>query len=172
MHRREQTAVHINKYLNAHTIKQPLHANKQRPDSNKVFSCSGSVCAFTEANLGEFGVYELALENNKCTFSTLKDPVFEYGGEHGILFVVVLCCGSWKVLSYCGVLFASLLWSFVCNSLVVFVCNSLVEFVCHSEQQTRHKQASVVMRNQIHLILRRLSFRQHVPILVQFTILA
>ncbi|XP_047488331.1 heparan-alpha-glucosaminide N-acetyltransferase-like isoform X2 [Penaeus chinensis] len=40
---------------------------------------NGSVCAVTEANLGEFGVYELALENNKCTFSTLKDPVFEYG---------------------------------------------------------------------------------------------
>ncbi|KAG7169013.1 heparan-alpha-glucosaminide N-acetyltransferase-like [Homarus americanus] len=37
-------------------------------------------CKVQGASLGEFGVYQLNLtEAGNCTFSTLKDPVFEYG---------------------------------------------------------------------------------------------
>ncbi|XP_042888385.1 heparan-alpha-glucosaminide N-acetyltransferase-like [Penaeus japonicus] len=47
--------------------------------SDYLPDATGSICAVSSANLGEFGVYELALENSQCSFTTLKDPVFEYG---------------------------------------------------------------------------------------------
>jgi len=47
---------------------------------SQILSFSNTVCELLP-NLGQYGLYELAVQNNTCSFRTMKNPTYPYTGK-------------------------------------------------------------------------------------------
>lgn len=47
----------------------------------QILSFSNIVCELTP-HLGQYGLYELAVQNNTCNFRTMKNPTYPYTGMY------------------------------------------------------------------------------------------